>query len=133
MKPNTDSKPQRPLSPHIGIYKWQITMMVSILHRATGLALVAGTVLLVGWLWAAAYSADCFIHINHLLNTIVGRLLLFGWSLAFYLHFCNGIRHLFWDTGRGFEKHTADKTAWAVLLFGSVLTLITWYAVLVLR
>lgn len=123
-------KHARPLSPHLGIYKWHITMLLSILHRATGIALAAGTVLLLGWLWSAAYSPACFVRLHEWLNTVIGRIVLVGWSLAFYIHLLNGIRHLCWDTGRGFEIHTAEKSAWAVLLFGAVLTLITWYFVL---
>ncbi len=120
----------RPLSPHLQVYKWHLMMAVSILHRITGVALVAGTLLLIGWLWAAAYDAVCFKAIQHFLGSVFGRLVLFGWSLAFYFHLCNGIRHLVWDMGKGFEVQDAERSAWAVVLFGSVLTLLTWLLVL---
>ena len=128
---NEPVKHERPLSPHLQIYKWHITMFVSIMHRVTGVALVAGTALLVAWLWSAAYSPVCFSKMHDVFTSIIGRIILFGWSLAFYFHFCNGIRHLFWDTGRGFEIHQAQRTAWAVLLFSAILTLLTWTFVLV--
>lgn len=120
----------RPLSPHLQIYKWHLTMMVSILHRITGVALAVGTVLLVGWLWAAAYDAEWFAAIHNFFAGWLGKLILFGWSLAFYFHLCNGIRHLFWDMGKGFEIHTAERSAWAVFIAGALLTLLTWGGIL---
>ncbi|HEU5047017.1 MAG TPA: succinate dehydrogenase, cytochrome b556 subunit [Rickettsiales bacterium] len=119
----------RPLSPHLQIYRWYITMVVSILHRVTGVALAVGTVLLVGWLWAAAYDAHCFAAIQSFLAGTVGKLLLMGWSAAFYFHFCNGIRHLFWDAGKGFELTTARRTAWLVFLATAFFTTCTWATV----
>lgn len=116
----------RPISPHLQIYRWHVTMAVSILHRVTGVALATGTVLLVGWLWSAAYSPECFSAINGFMNNAAGKLLLFGWTAAFYFHLCNGIRHLFWDAGLGFEIHKAERTAWAVFIATAVLTLCTW-------
>jgi succinate dehydrogenase / fumarate reductase, cytochrome b subunit len=131
MTENVTVKHERPLSPHVFQYKWHILMFVSIMHRLTGIALTVGTGLLLGWLWSAAYSPSCFAWLNEFFSNIWGRGILFAWSLAFYFHFCNGIRHLFWDMGKGFEVKKAEKSAWAVLLFSGVLTLITWYYVLV--
>jgi len=116
----------RPLSPHLQIFKWHITMAVSILHRVTGVALGIGSLLLVGWLWSAAYDVSCFAAMHKFFSSFFGKLLLFGWTAAFYFHFCNGIRHLVWDTGRAFEIHTAERTGWAVVGATGVLTLITW-------
>lgn len=119
----------RPLSPHLQIYRWQITMVVSILHRVTGVALAVGTVLLVGWLWSAAYDARCFVAIQEFLSGTVGKLLLMGWSAAFYFHFCNGIRHLFWDAGKGFEITKARYSAVAVFVAAIFFTVCTWATV----
>ncbi|MEI7668813.1 MAG: succinate dehydrogenase, cytochrome b556 subunit [Pseudomonadota bacterium] len=132
MTQKTSENNSRPLSPHVFLYKWHITMAISILHRITGCALVVGSFFLLAWLWAAAYSPACFSLIHDSFNTIIGRLVLVSWSLAFYFHFCNGIRHLFWDIGKGFEIKKADRSGYAVILFSAVLTLITWYAILVL-
>jgi len=120
----------RPLSPHLQVYKPQLTSMLSITHRATGVALSLGTILLVAWLWAAAYSADCFEHISAFCGSIPGMILLFGWSFAFYFHLCNGIRHLFWDIGKGFDIPAAYRSGYAVIIGSGVLTAITWIAVL---
>jgi succinate dehydrogenase / fumarate reductase cytochrome b subunit len=117
------------MSPHLQIYKWHVTMVVSILHRATGVALVIGTFFLVGWLWAAAYDPACFASIHKFFTSFLGKLMLFGWALSFYFHFCNGIRHLVWDIGKGFEVHTAERTAWVVIIASVVLTLLTWLGV----
>src|SRR5688500_2907199 len=93
----------RPLSPHLQIYRWQITMVMSILHRITGVALAVGTLLLIWWLVAAAAGPDAFATAQDFLGSILGRLLLLGWSWALFYHLCNGIRHLAWDAGWGFE------------------------------
>ncbi len=116
----------RPLSPHIQIYRWQWTMALSILHRATGIALAIGTLLLVWWLTAAAYGEPAFASAQNFLGSILGRLLLFGWSFAFFFHLCNGLRHLVWDAGHGFELKTAHRSALLVLAAALVLTLATW-------
>jgi len=117
---------ERPLSPHLGIYRWQLTMTMSILHRMTGAALAVGTALLVGWLWAAAYNASCFAGIHVFLISPLGKLMLMGWSFAFYFHLCNGVRHLGWDIGKGFEIPDAYRSGWAVVAVSLVLTLLTW-------
>jgi len=130
MTQKTVSPASRPLSPHLQIYRPQITSMTSILHRITGVALVVGTVLLVGWLWSAAYSPDCFAGIHKFFTGFFGRLLLIGWTLAFYYHFCNGIRHLFWDIGKGFEIHFATKTGIAVFIATAFFTVCTWATIL---
>ena len=121
--------PERPLSPHLQVYRWQLTMVLSITHRATGIALAVGTIFLVGWLWSAAYSIHCFEAISAFFNGVLGRLMLFGWSLAFYFHLCNGIRHLFWDIGKGFEIRDAYRSGYIVLISAAILTLITWIGV----
>jgi succinate dehydrogenase / fumarate reductase cytochrome b subunit len=110
----------RPLSPHLQIYSWPITMVASIAHRATGIALAAGTLVLAWWLTAAASGPDAYAIFARAVSNPVGEIVLFGflWSLAF--HLLNGIRHLFWDMGYGFAVPTAKLTA-ALVLVGSLL------------
>ena len=120
------STPDRPLSPHLSVYRWPITMTLSILHRGTGIAMSVGLIVLAAWLVAAASGADQYTQINALLSTLVGRLLLIGWSFAFFYHLANGIRHLVWDTGRGLEKHQANASAWFVLAASITLTAVFW-------
>lgn len=117
----------RPLSPHISIYRWPITMTTSILHRATGLAMSAGFVILALWLFDAASGAASYATFLGYMDTIVGRLLLIGWSFAFFFHLSNGVRHLFWDSGYGFEKSQANASAWFVLILAVVLTALFWW------
>jgi succinate dehydrogenase / fumarate reductase cytochrome b subunit len=118
----------RPLSPHLSIYRWPITMTMSILHRATGVALSVGFIILAGWLLDAAMGADAYAAMMAFLNTIVGKLLLVGWSFAFFFHLSNGVRHLVWDSGRGFEISQANASAWFVLILAVVLTALFWWA-----
>ena len=120
------SKSDRPLSPHLQVYRFQWTMALSILHRITGVALAAGTLLLVWWLVAAASGPEAFATVQGFIGSILGRLLLFGWTLALFYHLCNGIRHLFWDAGYGFELDVAYRSGLAVLGASVALTLISW-------
>lgn len=116
----------RPLSPHLTIYRWPITMTVSILHRITGGALYFGTLLIVWWLVAAATSESAFASAQSVLGSWIGLLVLFGFTWALYQHLLGGIRHLIWDTGYGLEKHVSSALAWATLAGSLVLTLATW-------
>jgi succinate dehydrogenase / fumarate reductase cytochrome b subunit len=120
------SKSTRPLSPHLQIYRPQITSFLSITHRITGVALAFGTLVLAWWLGAAAYGPDAYERATMFLGSGLGRLLLFGWSFALYFHLCNGIRHLFWDSGRGFEIKQITNSGYLVILGALVLTLGTW-------
>ena len=99
---------------------------MSILHRVTGVALIAGTIPLVAWLWAAAYDVVAYASISSFLGGGFGLTLLFGWSIAFYYHLGNGIRHLWWDIGRGFDLDSVNKTGMMVIIFTIVATAITW-------
>ncbi|MFQ5533660.1 MAG: succinate dehydrogenase, cytochrome b556 subunit [Sphingomonadales bacterium] len=117
---------ERPLSPHVQTYRWRITMATSIMHRITGLALAAGTLLLAWWLLAAASGPEAFAALNAVLAHWLGRLALFGFSWALLYHLSNGIRHLFWDAGLGFDVRTATRTGWAALFGSLLLTLIAW-------
>lgn len=119
----------RPLSPHFTVYRWPITMTLSILHRATGVGLSLGFAVLALWLMAAASGSESYAVINSLLRSGLGRLLLIGWSFAFFFHLSNGVRHLFWDMGRGFEKRQVNASAWFVLVLTVALTLSFWVLV----
>ena len=118
------SKP-RPLSPHLSIYKPTITMTMSIVHRITGMALYAGTVLLAVWLLAAAFGAERFAAVQAFMASPIGRLVLLGYSWALIHHALGGLRHLVWDTGKGFgpERYLMAR----LTLIGSiVITLGLW-------
>jgi succinate dehydrogenase / fumarate reductase, cytochrome b subunit len=127
------SQVQRPLSPHLQVYKWQLTSVLSILHRATGLALAGGTIFLVWWLLAAATGNDAFGIAQGFWYSWFGRLLLFGWTWALFFHLCNGIRHLFWDAGQGFELKTTYASGWTVVTASFVLTVAAWVAAYMVR
>jgi succinate dehydrogenase / fumarate reductase, cytochrome b subunit len=116
----------RPLSPHLQVYKPQLTTFMSITHRATGIALAVGTLVLVCWLIAAATGESEFNDVQAFLGSIVGRLLLLGWSYALFYHMCNGLRHLFWDAGKGFEIETAYMTGRIVIAASVLLTIAAW-------
>ena len=118
----------RPLSPHLQIYRWQLTSVLSILHRAAGLALSAGAVLLVWWLVAAASGPEAYDGVADFLGSRFGRLLLFGWTLSLFYHLCNGIRHLVWDTAHGLDLKSTYIGGWLVVGATGVLTLIAWIA-----
>lgn len=117
---------QRPLSPHIQIYQPQLTAILSILHRLTGVALTVGTVLLVYWLVAAATGPEAFALAQGFIGSWLGYVLLFGWSAALIYHLCNGIRHLVWDAGYGFSLEAIYGSGWAVLVATGALTLLAW-------
>jgi succinate dehydrogenase / fumarate reductase cytochrome b subunit len=117
---------RRPLSPHLQVYRPQLTSVLSIFHRFTGIALSVGTLMLVYWLAAAAAGPDTFNSAQNFVGSWFGILLLFGWSVALFYHLCNGIRHLFWDAGYGFELPQAYASGWAVVIATGVLTLLSW-------
>ena len=120
----------RPLSPHISIYRWPVTMASSILHRATGLAMAVGFIVLVGWLFDAASGPAVYAKFMEVMDSTIGFILLIGWSFAFFYHLSNGIRHLVWDTGRGLEKDQATASAWFVIVLSVVLTATFWWVAL---
>ena len=109
----------RPLSPHLDIYQYQITWTVSIMHRITGVAMTLGLILIVAWLVAAAFSPELFSLIDGVLRSWIGMIIIFGSLWAFWFHFLNGIRHLFWDLGYGFNLSTVWRSGWVVVL-GSI-------------
>jgi succinate dehydrogenase / fumarate reductase cytochrome b subunit len=124
---------ERPLSPHLGIYRVQVNMAASIMHRITGGALYFGTILLAAWLVSAAMGARPFALVNDLFGHPLGRLVLLGYSWALIHHMLGGIRHLIWDTGRAMHPRTADTLAWLTIVGALVLTAAAWYVGLSLR
>src|SRR5258708_13487305 len=102
----------RPLSPHLQVYKWQLTSVLSILHRATGIALSVGVLYLVIWVVFAAASPRTYAQFQSFDVSILGRIVLAGWLFCAFYHLCNGIRHLFWDPGYGFHLKAAYPHAW---------------------
>lgn len=117
---------QRPLSPHLQVYRPQITSVLSILHRATGVALSVGMLLLVWWLVAAASGDAAYGTVSGFLRSPVGILLLFGWTASLWYHFFAGLRHLAWDMGQGFELPQVHRTGRTVVIATAALTLLTW-------
>jgi succinate dehydrogenase / fumarate reductase cytochrome b subunit len=119
----------RPLSPHLGIYRWQITMTMSILHRATGVALAVGSLMLVWWLVAAGIGPDAYGTVHSFLSAWYGQVLLIGWTLSLYYHLCNGVRHLCWDAGWGFQIKTFYITGYLVWVVALLMTAGTLWVV----
>ncbi|MBL0942405.1 MAG: succinate dehydrogenase, cytochrome b556 subunit [Alphaproteobacteria bacterium] len=116
----------RPLSPHLQIYKPQLTSILSIVHRFTGIALVFGIFALVYWIMSIALGESTFIKAQSYFRSWYSQIFLFGWSFCFFFHLCNGVRHIFWDTGFGLELPHVYRSGWLVL-YGSIsLTLCTW-------
>jgi succinate dehydrogenase / fumarate reductase cytochrome b subunit len=120
---------ERPLSPHLQIYRWPVTMAVSIFHRITGAALYFGMLLLLWWFVAAAYSDRAFDMAQGVMGNWFGQLILIGFTWALVFHLLGGIRHLLWDTGHGLKLKTADALAWINIAGSIALTLLLWLAV----
>jgi succinate dehydrogenase / fumarate reductase cytochrome b subunit len=117
---------QRPLSPHLQIYKPMLTMMMSIAHRITGAALYFGTGLLAWWLIAIATGPNAYADFEWFIGSIIGQLILFGYTWALMHHMLGGIRHLIWDTLRGFEPNERELLTMATLIGSIALTLVLW-------
>ena len=118
----------RPLSPHLQVYRWQITMTMSILHRVSGVALTVGALGLAWWLLALAAGGDHYAHAAALIASPVGLVLLFGFSLSLVYHLLNGLRHLMWDMGWGYEIPEIYRSGWAVAVLTVVFTAAIWFA-----
>ena len=120
---------KRPLSPHVGIYKWEVSNTLSILHRATGVFLFAGAMVLAAWIVSIALGQSTYEWVRELLSGPLGLLLLLGLSGAFFYHLGNGIRHLVWDVGYGFDKQVARMSGWLTFLAAIVFTAAFWLGV----
>ena len=122
----SSSQPQRPLSPHLQIYKIQITSLLSILHRGTGIVLFGGSLIWTLWFLALAAGAQNYEIFQRVLLHPLGLGFLLGWSFSFFYHLCNGIRHLMWDAGYGYDMPTVRWTGWMVVAYSLFLTLAAW-------
>ena len=122
------SNHQRPLSPHLQVYRPQLTSVLSISHRISGLANAVGALVLVLWLVAAAAGPERYAGFATFFGSFPGRVLLFLWTYSLFFHLCNGVRHLFWDAGKGFELRQAYASGYAVVAVSIGLTLLTFGA-----
>ena len=120
------SNDSRPLSPHLQVYRWQLTMVLSVTHRATGIVLSMGLLALVGWLVAAAAGPGPYASAAAVFGSVPGQLLLAGIAFAFFYHLCNGIRHLLWDAGYLLDIPGVYASGWAVIAASTVLTVLAW-------
>ncbi|TXH62603.1 MAG: succinate dehydrogenase, cytochrome b556 subunit [Thiothrix sp.] len=116
----------RPLSPHLQVYKMPLPAILSILHRGTGIVLSIGSLLVVYWLTALAAGPEAYATASGILGSFLGKLVLFGWTWALFYHMCNGIRHLLWDTGYGFDIPTTFLSGKVALGASVVLTILVW-------
>lgn len=116
----------RPLSPHLQIWRWHITMATSILHRVSGCAMYVGALVLTGWAVALASGPDAYAAYTGLLGSLLGKLVMIGLTLCVFFHMANGVRHLVWDAGKGFLPKTAEFTAVVTLAFAAVATAVVW-------
>lgn len=121
----------RPLSPHLQVYRLPFTAITSISHRISGALLAAGSLVLVYWVAAVAAGAERYAAASEVLGSVPVRLLMFVWTFILFYHLCNGVRHLFWDAGYGFDLAVAQRTGQAVIAGAVALTLITWLIVLI--
>jgi succinate dehydrogenase / fumarate reductase cytochrome b subunit len=128
--PISPSPAARPLSPHLGIYRFTLTMAMSIAHRITGAGLYVGTLLLAWFLLAASMDASAFAYFSGFIQSIFGRLILIGFTWALFHHLLGGVRHLIMDSGYGMEHPEREHLAQATLIGGLVLTLVVWAIVL---
>ena len=122
----TGAQRPRPLSPHLQIYRPMLTMMMSIVHRVTGAALFFGTLLLAWWLIAAASGPNAYANVEWFMGSLIGRLVLFGYTWALLHHMLGGIRHLIWDTLHGLEPENRELLTMATLVGSIALTLLIW-------
>lgn len=120
---------ERPMSPHLGVYRWAYTMTMSILNRATGIALSVALIVLAAWLMAAASGPEAYDRTATVLGHGFFKLLYAAWLLAFVYHLLNGLRHLMWDTGKGMERHEARTSGYIVIVATIVSFLVlAWFA-----
>jgi succinate dehydrogenase / fumarate reductase cytochrome b subunit len=119
---------KRPMSPHLQIYKLPLTAIISVLHRGTGVALSVASLFLIWVLAAAATGPEAFALAQTVMSSWIGYIALFGLTATLYFHLCSGIRHMFWDLGKGLELESAKKSTYAVIAITLVLTVLTWLA-----
>ena len=122
----SNQKAARPLSPHLQIYRWPVTMLTSIVHRATGVGNYIGTFFLAWWLLAAAMGQEAYETFQAVAGSPIGLIVLFGYTWSLIYHLCNGVRHLTWDVGAGFKNATAETTGAFVIIISLAMTLFVW-------
>ena len=120
MAQTSQSTGGRPLSPHWQVWRWHVTMAASILHRLAGMGLYLGLLILAGWALSLELGSDTFAAYTGALASPLGYLILFLIILGWLFHLANGVRHLFWDLGKGFRPRTADATAWIAIAFAAL-------------
>ena len=120
---------QRPLSPHLQIYKPQITSILSILHRGTGIVLSIGSIILVLWIVTLTLGESTYLMYSNIINNWFGKFIIFGFTFALFYHLSNGIRHLFWDAGYGYDLNHAYISGISVIISSLLLTSLTWLIV----
>jgi succinate dehydrogenase / fumarate reductase cytochrome b subunit len=120
---------ERPLSPHLDVYRFQLPMVLSITHRMSGVFLGIGSLLLVYWLLAVAAGPEAYARAESVFGSVIGQLALVAWTFALYFHLCNGIRHLCWDVGRGYAIQDAYRSGYLVIAGTLVLTAVTWIGI----
>ena len=129
MSSPTEAKNARPLSPHLQVYKPQLTSILSILHRITGVGLCFGFMILVAWLAALASGPEAYKTFVSYAQSVIGQIVLFGMTVAFFYHFCNGIRHLLWDAGLFLDLPAVYKTGRIVMGATVIMTAVVWLKV----
>jgi succinate dehydrogenase / fumarate reductase cytochrome b subunit len=122
----TDTPRPRPLSPHLQVWRWHITMWTSILHRMSGVALYGGALILAAWALSLAAGPDAYGAYMAVMGSILGKVVLFGLTLSAFYHLANGIRHLTWDAGHGLDVKSANSSAVVAFAFAIVATLAVW-------
>lgn len=120
------SQTKRPTSPHLQVYSWSLEMALSILHRASGVALTGGALLITWWVIAIASGPAAYAQFSDIMSSIIGKIVLFGFTYALMIHLCNGIRHLFWDIGKGFELEDTHRSSRLVIISSVILTILSW-------
>ena len=117
---------ERPLSPHLQVWRWHITMFTSIAHRATGVALYVGALIAAGWAISLAQGPEAYTAFKGLMGSPLGKLVMFGLTISYFYHLANGIRHLVWDVGRGFNIKSANASAVLVIAFAVAASIAIW-------
>jgi succinate dehydrogenase / fumarate reductase cytochrome b subunit len=123
------ARSERPLSPHLQVYRWYFTMALSIGHRVTGVGMAVGLVLLTWWLLALASGPEAFATVQAVMHSWLGVLVLFVYTFVLFYHMANGVRHLAWDAGYGYELPVAINSGFAVLAFAGAMTVVTWLVI----
>jgi succinate dehydrogenase / fumarate reductase cytochrome b subunit len=121
---------ERPMSPHVQVWRWHVTMATSIMHRVSGVGLYVGALILAGWAVSLAQGPEAYEDFKALMGSMIGQVVLFLLTAAAFYHLANGIRHLVWDAGKGLNVRSANASSWFVIFFTAAATLVLWGAYL---